>query len=175
MSTDDAPTPVETYARLRLLEYALREAISEAAQAAEEWRRQVRAKQVETDHGLVSVTRRKPSIQVDDAALLQWAEEYAPHAITRTIAPAAKKAILAQYHISDDGDVVDSGTGEVLPWAWIQPGTESLTVRLTPEAKEHATRVLTGAVAADIATGFAAFLAATPEPPVIEHNLTHKE
>lgn len=136
------PTPVDVYASLKLLMHGLKEAEADAAAAADEFRRSTRAKQLETDYGLVALTRRQPSIVVDDAALLHWAREHAPHAITESISSAAKKALVGRWEIDGD-DVVDPETGEVVEFASVKPGGESLTVRLTPEAKAFAAEVLT--------------------------------
>ena len=143
---DTSPTPMDVYAALRLLEAGLKDAITAAAAAAEDFRAGTRAKQVETDWGLVSLTRRAPSIVVDDAALLQWADEHAPHLVTRTIAPAAKKTIMGGWEIDGD-DVVDKATGEIVDFASVKAGGESLVMRLTPDAKALAAEVMTARTA----------------------------
>lgn len=155
------PTPVETLARLKLLEHALKAALQEAAEAAEAWRRENRARQIETDYGLVVSAKRRPTIQVDDAALLAWAEEHAPHAITRTITTPAKRALYAAWSVEGD-DVIDATTGEIIPFAWVKPGGTSLLVRLDEHAKLDATDALHGR-AAELGEGFARLLAAMPQ------------
>ena len=84
MQPDQTMNPAETLAALKLLEVALKGAIAAAEPAAEDYRKATRAKQLETDYGLLYVTRYKPSIVVDDVALMLWAEEHAPELITTT-------------------------------------------------------------------------------------------
>ena len=72
MQPDQTPmNPAETLAALKLLEVALKGAIAAAEPAAEDYRKATRAKQLETDYGLLYVTRYKPSIDVSDAALIR--------------------------------------------------------------------------------------------------------
>ena len=153
--------PAETLAALKLLAVALTEAIAAAEPAAEEYRRSTRAKQLETDYGLLYVTRYKPSIDVSDAALMLWAEEHAPDLITttRAISAATRKALLtSRWVIDDDGaTVIDTATGEVVEIARIKPGREALTTRLSTEAKALATAALVGG-APQLADGFAHLL-----------------
>lgn len=158
MSTTETMTPAERLAALKLLEHAVKEAIATAIAAADEFRQATRSKQLETDYGLVYVARSQPKIKVDDVALLAWAEEHAPHLITRTISPPAKTALLKGWVI--DGDDVVDDNGEVIVFATVVPGgAESLMVRLSPEAKDMAASVM-GAHAAQLADGFAGMLTA---------------
>ena len=162
MQPDQTPmNPAETLAALKLLEVALKGAIAAAEPAAEEYRRQTRAKQLETDYGLLYVTRYKPSIDVGDVALMLWAEEHAPELITttRAISATTKKALLtSRWRIDDDGvTVVDAATGELVEIARIKPGREALTTRLSAEAKALATAALVGG-APQLADGFAHLL-----------------
>ena len=163
----DQPTPVDVYASLKLLMHGLKEAEATAAAEADDFRRSTRAKQLETDYGLVALTRRKPTIVVDDAALLHWAREHAPHVITETISTPAKRALLAGWEIAGD-DVIDPDTGEVVEFASVKPGGESLMVRLSPEAKAFAADVLTSR-AADLTQGFNRLLASA-KPAEIEQS-----
>ena len=96
MQPDQTPmNPAETLAALKLLEVALKGAIAAAEPAAEDYRKAMRAKQLETDYGLLYVTRYKPSIVVDDRALLLWAEDQDPDLITTTRAiSAATRSVL---------------------------------------------------------------------------------
>ena len=149
--------PAETLAALRLLEHALKEAISVAQAAAEEYRATIRAKSLETDLGLVSITRRSPSIVVDDTGLIEWCQVHAPHLITPAITPAAKRALVAGWAIDGD-EVIDTATGELIGFAQVRPGGESLTVRLTPEAKARAIASVTR-YAPELAEGFSRLLA----------------
>ena len=153
--------PAETLAALKLLDIALKEAIAAAEPAAEEYRKTTRAKQLETDYGLLYVTRYKPSIDVSETALLLWAEEHAPELIvtTRAISTAAKRALLtSRWRIDDDGvSVVDTATGELVDIARIRPGREALTTRLSTDAKALATAALAGG-APQLADGFAHLL-----------------
>ena len=160
MSDQTAMNPAETLAALKLLEVALKGAIAAAEPAAEDYRKATRAKQLETDYGLLYVTRYKPSIDVGDVALMLWAEEHAPELITttRAISTATKKALLAsRWRIDDDGVSVDTRTGELITFAQVRPARESLTTRLTEEAKQLATAALVGG-APQLADGFAHML-----------------
>lgn len=154
--SDDTMTPAEEYAALKLLEHALKGALEVAAEKADEYRRTTRAKQLETNYGLVSLTRYKPSITAPEAALLAYAEEHAPHLIQRSLSTPAKSALMGAWEIVGD-DVVDGVTGEVIEFAQIRPGRETLAVRLTPEAKDMAAGVLSGH-AGQLADGFTRML-----------------
>ena len=156
----DLLNPAEQLAALRLLEHGLSVAIREAADAADDYRRAARAKQLETDWGLLSLTRTKETITLEDVQLLEWAAANAPHLITQTISTAAKAALKARCEIVD-GDVIDTETGETLTFATVKPGREGLTVRLAPEAKAWAEAAVVGGYA-DLADAFAGFLAAHP-------------
>ena len=160
MQPDQTMNPAETLAALKLLEVALKGAIAAAEPAAEDYHKATRAKQLETDYGLLYVTRYKPSIVVDDRALLLWAEDQDPDLITttRAISAATKRAILtSRWEIDDAGDIYDTRTGELITFAQVRPARESLTTRLTEEAKQLATAALVGG-APQLADGFAHLL-----------------
>ena len=166
--------PAETYAALKLLEHALKAAISDASMRAEDYARSVRAKSLETDHGTVTVTRRKPTVTVDEAALLEWAHAHRPDVIVRSINPsdmAEAVDVIAAHHpcllttaleplfvqgkreslIVDGDDVIDHDTGETVSWATVKPGAEFLTARLSAEAKAAAAVYVAGHVDALVA------------------------
>ncbi|WP_040281666.1 hypothetical protein [Tessaracoccus massiliensis] len=128
--------PAERYAALKLLESGLKAALADAVEAAEEYRQAVGAKSLESRFGDVSITRRKPTAAVDEAALLAWAEEHAPHIIVRAIDPIALAALKAGLKV--DGDDVLNADGEVVEWAAARPGSEFLTWRASAEAKADA-------------------------------------
>lgn len=130
--------PAETLAALKLLEAALKDAITTATVAADAYRRQVRAKTLETDWGTLTLARRKPGWTIDEDALLDWFETHAPTELETRVKPAARKAFEAQLHADSDGDVIGPD-GDVLDWVAVKPGSEYLTTRLTPEAKAAAT------------------------------------
>lgn len=154
-------TPPEQLAALRLLEHALKSAIAEATEAADAFRRATRAKTLETDWGTVSLVRRKPSIEFVDGPLMVWAEDNAPSMITRTISTAAKTSLKARLVVDDDGLVIDTETGEALSFASLKPGGESLSVRLTEDAKVWAAASVEGDAGA-LAESFAVFMASRP-------------
>lgn len=162
--------PAETYAGLKLLEHAIKGAVVEAAARADEYRLAVRAKSLETDYGTVSVTRRKPTVVVDESALADWAALNRPDVIVEYIAPADMDEALdtlRAHHprilsrrldplfvqamraklVADGDDAVDPDTGESMPWATVKPGTEFLSTRLTAEAKAEAEQYVTDRIA----------------------------
>ena len=177
MSDQTAMNPAETLAALKLLEVALKGAIAAAEPAAEDYRKATRAKQLETDYGLLYVTRYKPSIMVDDRALLWWAENQDPDLITitttRAISAATKRAILtSRWEIDDAGDIYDTRTGELITFAQVRPARESLTTRLTEEAKQLATAALVGG-APQLADGFAHLLREFEARQITKEENTH--
>lgn len=131
-----ALNPAERWAALRLLESAVKDAAQTAKAEAEVYRQRVGAKSLESRFGDVSITRRKPTIHFDPDALLAWAEENAPHMIERSI-PAALQDALKRELIIDGGDVV-TADGEVVDFAFVQPGSEFLTWRASAETKAEA-------------------------------------
>lgn len=142
--------PAETLAALKLLETALKDAIADAATAAEDYQRQVRAKTLETDWGTVTIARRKSGWTIDEDALVEWFRSSAPTELEVRVKPAARKAFEAQLTIDSDGDVIGPD-GDVLDWVAVKPGTEYLTTRLTPEAKRAATEAVTARLDAFLA------------------------
>ena len=133
--------PAESYAALKLLEAALRPALAEAREAAEQYRQQVGARALESPYGEVYITRRKPTAVVDEDALLAWAESNAPDMIERRISPTALAAAKAGLMV-DGGDVL-TREGEVVEWATVAPGSEYLTWRASAEVKAQAVAAVT--------------------------------
>ena len=131
-----ALNPAERYAALKLLESAVKDAAQTAKAEAEAYRQAVGAKSLESRFGDVSITRRNPTAAVDEAALLAWAEENAPHIIVRAIDPIALAALKAGLKV--DGDDVLNADGEVIEWATARPGSEFLTWRASAEVKADA-------------------------------------
>lgn len=129
--------PAERYAALKLLAAGVDAALSQAADEAEQYRRTVRARSLETDWGTVGVARRKPTIAFDEAGLLAWCEEHNPDAIIRTVSDLARRSLRARCVI-DGEEVIDTSTGEPLDFATVTPGAEYLRVTLSPAAKEAA-------------------------------------
>ena len=132
--------PAERYAALKLLEAGLKEALSAAADEADTYRREVRAKSLETDYGTVTVTRRKPTVVVlDDAKLIDWCEDELPHLVQRSITPEGRAWLLGKRFVIDsDGDVIDPATGETMSFLTAREGSEYLSFRATPQARESA-------------------------------------
>ena len=132
--------PAEKYAALKLLEAGLKEALTAAAEEADTYRREVRAKSLETDYGTVTVTRRKPSVVVlDDAKLIDWCEDELPHLVQKSITPEGRAWLLGKRFVIDaDGDVIDPATGETMPFLTAREGSEFLSFRPTPEARTAA-------------------------------------
>ena len=132
--------PAERYAALKLLEAGIKDALAAAADAADEYRREVRAKSLETDYGTVTVTRRKPTVIVlDDDKLVGWCEDELPHLVQRSITPEGRAWLLSKRFVIDsDGDVIDPATGETVPFLAAREGAEYLSFRATPQARESA-------------------------------------
>ena len=132
--------PAERYAALKLLEAGLKEALTAAAEEADTYRREVRAKSLETDYGTVTVTRRKPTVIVlDDDKLVGWCEDELPHLVQRSITPEGRAWLLSKRFVIDsDGDVIDPATGETVPFLAAREGAEYLSFRATPQARESA-------------------------------------
>lgn len=132
--------PAERYAALKLLEAGLKDALIAAAEDADTYRREVRAKSLETDYGTVSVTRRKASVVVlDDAKLIAWCEDELPHLVQRSITTEGRAWLLGKRFVIDaDGDVIDPATGETMPFLTAREGSEFLSFRPTPEARTAA-------------------------------------
>ena len=146
----------EKYAALKLLEAGLKEALTAAADEADAYRREVRAKALETDYGTVTVTRRKASVVVlDDAKLIDWCEDKLPHLVQKSVTPEGRAWLLGKRFVIDsDGDVIDPTTGEAMPFLAAREGSEYLTFRATPEARTAAV----GAVSARLLDALAAEL-----------------
>ena len=156
--------PAERYAALKLLEAGLKEALTAAAEDADTYRREVRAKSLETDYGTVTVTRRKATVVVlDDARLIDWCEDELPHLVQRSITPEGRAYLLGKRFVIADGDVIDPTTGETMPFLAAREGSEYLTFRATPEARTAAV----GAVSARLLDALAAELR-----PAIAHEGT---
>ena len=136
----------EKYAALKLLEAGLKDALAAAADEADAYRQQVRAKALETDYGTVTVTRRRPSVVVlDDDALLDWVAAELPNLIQPRSITAEARSWLLTKRFAVDGDVVlDPVTGEVVPFLGVKTGSEYLTFRPTAEARAAATEAVAG-------------------------------
>lgn len=140
--------PAERYAALRLLQEGIAGACDAAKAEADAWRKQVRAKSLETDFGQVSITRRKPSIRFDAARLVEWCRDEYPNLVqTVTSVPATSETWLREHRFAIDGDaVVDVESGEVVEWAHVAPGSEYLTFRADAAAKAAAVAAVAGRV-----------------------------
>lgn len=91
-----------------------------------------------TAFGIVGVVERGPSVYVtSDKAFLAWVREHAPAEVVESVRDSYRKALFERLEI--DGDqVVDTTTGEVVPWAGVrQGGGAYLSVREAKAAKER--------------------------------------
>lgn len=136
--------PAERLAALRLLESGLKDAITEAAEAAETYMQQVGADRMRTPWGPLSATTRKPSIAwTDERALIAWAENHdLGHLVQRTIPYEHKRWIAQNCFIASHGDVVEKGTGIVVEFATVKEGSTGLSFRPSAEAKTEATQAV---------------------------------
>lgn len=114
-----------------------------------------------TEIGLISIKAPSPSVKVDEAALLAWADEHVPSAVEETVEPGAWSDLdvialvkerfpdLVQRRIrpsareamvkemaSSGGAVADKQTGEAAVLATVdpQPPTGAFTYRAAPDA-----------------------------------------
>lgn len=158
----EALNPAERYAALKTLNEGLDAALKTAQSEADEYRKQVRAKQLTTDHGLVYVTTSKPSVAIlDQAGLLEWCAIHKPDLIEQTIPTKALTWLKANAWEVQGDDVVDRESGEVLDFAEPKAGgVESVSFRATPEAKAMAVE----AVAARLEALTAAMQPAIEQP-----------
>jgi len=131
-------TPAERFAALRTLEAALKHVLADAGEATIQHGSDTGADRWRTPWGTVSVAVRddKPSIS-DEAALLAWVKDNHPGEVVETVRPAFTKALLERAAIID-GMVIDTATGEALPWAGIREGAVYVTTP-TGDAKAKAT------------------------------------
>ena len=149
-------TPVERYAALKLLETGLKAALVAAADEADAYQRQIRAKALETDYGTVTLARRKPTIVVtDDAGLIAWCEDELPNLVQRSITAEARTWLLSKRFVIYGEDVIDPATGEAVAFLGIKDGAEYLTFRPTAEAREAAVQAVSGRVLDSLATSLA--------------------
>lgn len=134
--------PIQRLAALKLVQESLAGVLKQAQAEADEFRKSVGATGFKTDWGTVSVAEYKPSVAfTDEAALVAYAQEYAPHLVEVSIPPEKKRWLAGQLAI-DGEDVIDPNTGEVVAWAKVKPGYEVVSVRNTPEAKVRAAGLL---------------------------------
>ena len=138
--------PAERYARLKLLEIAVKRALPAAAEAAEEYRESVRGNSLETDHGTVSIVRRKPVPILDPEGFLAWVKEHRPDELVEHVNPAYEKAFTAALRCV--ADVVVDENGEVVEFATVRRPRPYLTVKLSEEAKNQASDSLAAHVEA---------------------------
>ena len=130
-------TPAERFAALKTLEVALKAVLIDAgadtiqhgsATGADRWR---------TEYGTVNiVTRDDKPVVADEASFVAWCKDNAPEQVMETVRPAYTKQLLDRCTV--DGDtVIDTATGEALPWAMVRRG---IVYASTPksDAKEQA-------------------------------------
>jgi hypothetical protein len=92
-----------------------------------------------TDIGAITlpVSKEEPFVAAPDLFLAYCRERY-PDAVERIeqVRPSFQEALF-RMAILEEGDVVDGGSGEVVPGVAIRPGgvPRSLSIRPTPEAK----------------------------------------
>lgn len=143
----------EAYMAVRAAEYGLAKAKRDLDTRLETWREAngIRGG-LDTSLGAIDVRHTDAKIVFrDDAALLAWAKVNAPHEveaaheevtdIPERVRPSLPKWLAARCDVID-GIVVDTLTGEELPFASVQPASDVLAARLTTEAKERAERVI---------------------------------
>jgi len=116
-------TPGERFAALKTLEAAVKAVAGEAADAAIEHGSDTGADRWRTEYGTVVIATRKDApVIADEAGLLAWAKEHAPTEVVETVRPTFAKILMDRCVIVGD-DVIDTATGEALPFAMIRRGT----------------------------------------------------
>lgn len=146
--------PIDKYAALRALEHGISGAVAVAAEEVEQLRKLTRAKSFESDWGSISVTTPKPTISYDPAALLEWAQAHMPHEVIpehTEVVPAAVRPTLAKtlevrFQLVD-GEVIDTETGEAIPFAKVTQRPEYLAMRMPADKKAEAVAYVAGHVA----------------------------
>lgn len=139
--------PAETYARLKLLELALKRVLPKVAEEADRYRESVRAKTLETDHGTVTTVKPKPAISLDPDGFLRWVRAHRPDELLEHVNPAFQAAFVADLQAVGD-EVVDKSTGEVVEFAHVHHRRPYLTTKLTEESKNAAEAQIIAAVEA---------------------------
>lgn len=133
--------PAEIYAELRLLKHAIDTATRQAEHDAMEYAEQTRSKTLETDRGLVSLCRRKPSISLNERAFFEWVKANHPTEIEESVRPAYAEAFRKGLRVahSDDGrtDVLTSD-GEVLDFASVGEPVVYLSAKIPADEKDRA-------------------------------------
>ena len=116
-------TPSERFAALKTLEAAVKAVASEAGEVAIQHGSDTGADRWRTEYGTVVIATRKDApVIADEAGLLQWVKENAPTEIVETVRPAYAKMLMDRCAV--DGDtVIDTATGEALPFAMVRRGT----------------------------------------------------
>lgn len=134
--------PAELYAASRILQEAMDEVSSTLSANAKAFADSVRAKSLVTDFGTVSVTQRKPSIQLDPDAFTAWVRENRPDELMVGVRPSFVAAWKKHLVPAGDGttDVIDPTTGEIAPYARITTGSDYLTFRKGDGAGEMVDR-----------------------------------
>jgi len=128
---------------LRAIKVGVDAAFEQATREVETLRAMTNAKSFDTEIGTVTWTVRKPTIDFLDGPLLEWAQENMPHEIDTSprVRPTLKATLRKRFAV--DGDtVIDPETGEEVDWAFVTPGSEFPTVKLTDEAKDNARQAI---------------------------------
>lgn len=128
--------PAEIYAKMKLLKHAIDTAVRQAEQDAMEYAEQTRARTLETDHGTVSLARRRPSARLDEQGFLQWVKENHPTEVVESVRPAYAETFRKSLRIV--GEDVLTAEGEVLDFASVADGVVYLSTRLTDHDKTEA-------------------------------------
>ena len=130
--------PAELWARLKLLEYAVKSALPGAAARAEEYRESVRAKTLETDYGPIMVVRPKQAAFIaDQDGFLAWVRENRPDEIVESVRSSFTDAFLAGLRMDDEGRCFDAN-GERVEFAGARAGRPYLRSVLDAGMKQAA-------------------------------------
>lgn len=91
--------------------------------------------------GRVNVVTREPKPSIDPAALLGWCREHFPDEIvvSEQVRPTFAKALEAELVVAGD-DVINTRTGEVVPFASPSEPSTYVSVTTPSEVKAQATR-----------------------------------
>lgn len=120
-------TPAERFAALRTLEVAVKEVAASEAETVIQHGSDTGADRWRTAYGTVVIaTRDDAPVIADVPGFVAWAKENAPDEVEETVRAAFTKALLARCVV--DGDtVIDTMTGEALPFAMVRRGTAYAT------------------------------------------------
>jgi len=120
-------TAAERFAALKTLEVAVKALASDAAEQAIQQGSDTGADRWRTEYGTVVIATRKDApVIADEQGLVTWALEHAPSEVIQTVRPTFAKILMDRCTV-DGYDVIDTTTGEVLPFAMVRQGTTYVT------------------------------------------------